>query len=206
MKIISLLATTALLGACASTASISVGTAARNTTTNDYSVTQDGTTYTLSASAPRVVEVQGSMHFYNWSPSGTITSGFAFSSTPPTNYAVAAGLNNGTYFAGVSGTLSGVVPAAGTANLTGGYAFVVNGTDHTGLLAITADFGAGTIVDTSAGIDVNGTISSGNISGSVVVGGESGNLSGGLYDSGLGGYLLVGAAVGTNMAGILSVR
>ena len=203
MKAFSLLATTALLSACASTPAPTVGTAAVSGSPLDYTVTQGGTAHTLSASAPRAVESQGSMTYYNWSPSGTLTSGFAFSNTP--NYIVAAGLDNGTYFAGVSGTVSTTLPVGGNASLTGGYAFVVNGADRTGTLTIMADFGAGTIADTSAGIDVNGTISSGNISGTVIVGGETGSLDGGLYLNGAG-YRLVGAAVGTNMAGILSAQ
>lgn len=203
MRAFSLLATTALLGACASAPAPTVGTAAFNETSFDYTVTQGGAAHTLSASAPRAIENQGSMLFYNWSPSGTLTSGFAFSSNP--DYIVAAGLDNGTYFAGVSGTVSAALPVGGTASLTGGYAFVVNGADQTGTLAITADFGAGTIADTSTGIDVNGTISSGNISGTVVIGGETGSLGGGIYQNGAG-YRLVGAAVGANMAGILSAQ
>jgi hypothetical protein len=206
MKIVSILATTALLGACASTPAPSptVGTAVFDTTTASYVVTQDGKTYTLPNSALHAFASQGSMSYYRWLPSGSFTSGFSLLTTQG-NHAV-AGLEGGTYFAGVSGTLSGVVPTGGTANLTGGYAFVVNGVDQTGPLAITANFGTGVIADTSAGIDVNGTISGGNISGTVLVGGETGNLGGGFYDIGAGGYRLVGAAVGANMAGILAAQ
>lgn len=203
MKLVPLVAFTALLGACASTSTPTVGTVVYDPTPDTYTVTQGGTLYTLSPAGPRSLGTEGSMTFWNWGSSGTLTSGFAFSAG--SDYTVAAGLDNDTYFAGVSGTLSGAVPVGSTANLTGGYAFVVNGVDQTGTLAITADFGAGTIVDTSAGIDLNGTISGGNISGTVIVGGETGNLDGGFYIRGAG-YRLVGAAVGENMAGILSAQ
>ena len=192
-----------LLGACASTQTATVGTAAFDLSSGNYTVTQDGTNYTLSSGSPKVDDSEGSMRFWNWSASGTLTSGFSFSSNP--DYAVAAGLDNGTYFAGVSGIVSSAIPAGGVSSLTGGYAFVVNGVDHTGPLAITADFGAGTIVDTSAGIDLSGTISGGNISGTVTVAGETGTLAGGLYNF-TTGYRLVGAGVGANMAGILSAQ
>ncbi len=203
MKLISLGAFTALLGACTTTPSVPVGSAVFDTVSRDYTVTLNGATYTLSSSAPRVSSSEGSMAYWNWSTSGTLTSGFAFSSNP--DYAVAAGLDSGTYFAGVSGNLSGAIPVGGEAFLSGGYAFVVNGVDQTGTMSITADFGAGTIVDTSAGIDIIGTISGGNISGTVIVAGEAGDLAGGFYIRGVE-YRLVGAAVGANMAGIISAQ
>ena len=210
---------TALLGACSSAPSQPTpGSAAWISPDVDYSVTQDGVTHVLPNSAPR--QTQTSTNFASdftslrvWASDRAGTTGFAnlsgFAAAVGEQStgagAIAAGLDNGTYFAGASGPLSSTVPVTGTANYTGVYGFVVNGIDQLGDIALTADFDAGTLVDTSAGIDVNGTISGATIGGTVTVNGETGTLKGGIYN-GFATTSVGGAAVGPNMAGIFIAR
>ena len=192
---------TALLGACSSATGPTFGISAYDSSSNDYTVTQDGVTHTLSATATRSLVTHNGVTLFQWASGGAAASGFARS--PGDDAVVAGGLNNGTYFAGTSGTLSTTVPTLGSANYTGAYAFVVNGIDQHGPLALTANFDTGSIVDTSAGIEVLATITEANINGTVTIGGETGILKGGFYGVGSD---LAGAARGNNMAGILSTR
>ncbi len=72
----------------------------------------------------------------------------------------------------------------------------MNCVDSHGPLALTADFAAGTLTDTTACIDVNGTITGGSrINGTVTIGGEIGTLTGGFYAR--------VTVTGANMAGII---
>ena len=171
--------------------------------TGDYTVTQNGNTYLLSTSAPYALVNANGVFLVHWNSGGAAISGY--SARTSVVEGVAAGLDGSTYFAGASGTLSTTVPTTGTANYLGMYGFVVNGVDLDGPLSLTADFGAGTLFDTSAGIAVNGTISGADIGGDVIIGGETGTLVGGFYVDGLTN-LVAGAVVGPNMAGIFKAH
>ncbi len=190
-----------LLGACSSASGPAPGSAAFAAGTGDYTVTQNGATHTLSASALRAGISHNGVSLWQWASSGATPSGFARSTGDDAS--LAAGLDNGTYFAGISGTLSTRVAIGGSANYSGAYAFVVNGIDQHGPIALTANFDTGSIVDTTTGIEVLATITGANINGTVSLGGETGTLKGGFYGVGSD---LAGAAIGANMAGIISVR
>ncbi len=205
MKIFMYLSAASLLGACASATSPPAtpsgpppGTATYNTTgATDYTVIHGGVTHALLASDPRSI-VNDGVTVWNWTGAGGGVKGYGRSTNIGT--AVAAGYDGSTYFAGISGPLSSRIASSGTASYTGGYGFVVNGVDSHGPLALTADFAAGTLTDTTAGIDVNGSITGGSrINGTVTIGGEIGTLTGGFYAH----VTVAGAVVGANMAGII---
>ena len=95
--------------------------------------------------------------------------------------------------------------------MAGLYAFVVNGADASGSLALTADFGNGTITDTTAGITVNGNIWGAGVTGTVDIGGETSALKAGFYTKPLSAtyphsYVLDGVALGANMAGVIRAK
>lgn len=200
---IALSAATALLGACASTAPAPTSGSASLGLAGDYTVTQDGATYTfLAADTPATVSAFGTI-LKKWSGAGGGPTGYA--AVPGTGTVIAAGLENGTYFAGASGTLA--TPQTGTARYAGLYGVVVNGSATQGNLNLTADFGAGTLLDSSPLIDVNGTISGSTITGTVTFGGETGTLAGGVYQGfAAGSTVIAGAAVGANMAAVISAN
>jgi len=205
---ISMPALTLMLGACASAPtpstpiSVTPGSAAFSTTTLEYTVTQGGATHVLSYTAANT-PVEGNTMSY-WASTGSGISGFATGNTLAGNTSLAAGLDNGTYFAGISGTLTGVVLTSGVATYAGRYGFVVNGVDQHGPLALMANFATGIIADTTPGITVNGTISGANIGGDVTINGETGTIKGGFYGF-TGGYLAA-VAVGPNMAGVMTAQ
>ena len=214
MKPVAFTAIAALLGAC-STA-----------TTTAPTVDTIGTAlYSVSGSATITVAQNGSNHALSVTPGFTHTAynGLSVTTWPSTTFTTsgsgivgsdhvfAAGLDNGTYFAGISGNPTAGVPSGGTASLTGLYAFVVNGADASGPLALTADFGNGTLTDTTAGITVNGRIWGSGVTGTVDIGGETSALKAGFYTTPVSatyphGYVLDGVALGSNMAGVISLH
>ena len=217
MKIFTFTAIAALLGACSTATTTpptvaSIGTArATSITSTGYRVTQDGVDHVLSGPGFTYSTFTNDVSFKTWSSSPTATISGSGMGTLLTNFVVAAGLDGSTYFAGISGTRNGAYPSSGTGAFLGRYAFVVNGVDYNGPIDLTADFGAGTIVDSSAGIDVNATISGHDVTGSVLIAGETSTLDGGFYHapSTLAhpkGYEFAGVALGTNMAGVIVAK
>ncbi len=208
MKRITFTAISVLLGACSNTPTASIGTAAYDPGTFDYTVSQNGVDHTLSASVTRGAKIYNGVSFWIWASGGAAPSGSATGFVAPVDYYLAAGLDGSTYFAGISGPTNFTPPVSGTAALTGAYAFVVNGVDLNGPLTLAANFGSGVVFDTSTGIAVNATISGSSIAGTVDIAGETGTLEGGFFTNAgsPNGYDLVGVALGANMAGFISVH
>ncbi len=90
-----------------------------------------------------------------------------------------------------TGATVGTAPTAGTATMTGPFALrqatgvtrvggVNQGTltNHSGMLSVTADFGAGTLTGSGDGLAIDGTLAGGDVSGSASFGGVTGELAG----------------------------
>ncbi len=212
MKPIAFTAIAALLGACSTTTPTaptvaSIGTAQFSTgASSSYTVTQNGVNHVLPTASSTGLLSHGGVTLRTYTTGATQGTAASFGGTGIHTFA--AGLDSGTYFAGISGTPDYAVPSSSTTSLTGIYSFIVNGASKVGSLNLTADFGAGTIDDTSPGITVMGTISGSNVTGSVYIGGETAALKGGFYTNGTtpSGYLLDGVALGSNMAGVISLH
>ncbi len=227
MKPIAFTAIAALLGACSTTTPTttaptvaSIGTAKYGIVggtfggggflIRGYTVTQNGVDHSLPLTASATTRItHNGIHVTNWASGSGAVSGSAGPSSSVHTYA--AGLDNGTYFAGISGFPNATIPTTGTASLTGLYAFVVNGVDQNGPLALTADFGSGTITDTSPGITVNGNFFGAGVTGTVDIGGETSALKAGFFTKPVNvtypnGYELEGVALGNNMAGVIVAK
>ena len=214
MKPIAFTAIAALLGACSTTTPTStaptvasIGTAQFSTgASSNYTVTQNGVNHVIPTASSTGFAQHGGVTLRIYG-TGSI-QGIAASSSGTGIHTLAAGLDSGTYFAGISGTPDYAVPSSSTATYTGLYELVVNGTIKFGSLDLTADFGAGTIDDTTPGITVMGTISGSDVTGSVYYGGETGALKGGFYTNSVTptGQLLDGVVLGSNMAGVISLH
>jgi len=214
VKPIAFVSMVALLGAC-STATppaptvSSIGNVLFTAVGGDgLEVIQNDTNHVLRTASISSHLVHNGVNIPNWaSGSGTISGSGLFAD----DHLFAAGLDNGTYFAGINGSPNASIPSTGTASLTGLYAFVVNGSDASGPLALTANFRSGTITDTTAGISVNGTLWGNGITGTVDIDGETSALKAGFYTKPTGatypnGYVVDGVALGANMAGVIRVK
>ena len=216
MKPIAFTAIAALLGACSTATTTppaptvaSIGTALYSGVGGgNLTVTQNGTHHVLPT-APGLTHItHNGITIANWASGGTSPSGSGVSSI---DHTYAAGLDNGTYFAGISRAPSATLPSTGVAALSGLYAFVVNGVDKSGPLVLTADFSSGTVTDSTTGITVNGIIWGAGLTGTVDIGGETSALKGGFYHRIVNatyphGYVLDGVALGSNMAGVIAVK
>jgi len=114
------------------------------------------------------------------------------------NVLAIGGFNNNSPIKGVTGTLT-TTPLTGTATYTGRYSRTTSGSFLSGALAIDVDFGALTFADTTAGVDVSGTISGAQFSGTFTKGGQSAPLAGGFF----GTNEMVGAFGNGSIAGVI---
>lgn len=152
-----------------------------------YSVTTNGATTTLPSGAYTLNGQKA------WATGDVRANAYE-----DANVLAIGGLNNGTPFAGVTGT-TGTAPTTGTATYTGRYAVNTETTQRSGALVLNADFAAGTVSDSTDAIDVAGTISGSAISGTVTYNGESGDLAGGFY----GTDTVAGAFAGDKIGGVI---
>ena len=176
----------------------SIGSASRDAF-GAYQVVQGSVTTNIPlppATGPTINGVQ----IDRWSDVGGVTA----ATYSDVNVVAVGGTDLGTYFAGITGTTTPALPTTGTASYTGRYSLVVSGGSFTANLNLTADFAAGTITDTSPTIVVNGTITGGDVTGTVDYLGQSGTLKGGFYNHAAGG--VVGAVLGTNIAGVIAAN
>lgn len=167
------------------TPAIAVGSAAK--TGGVYSVVQGTTTTTLP---PVGFTANGQPA---WATATTKANAYESA-----NVLAIGGVQNGTEFAGVSGT-PGAVQATGTATYTGRYAVNTASSSQSGPLELNANFGAGTIADNTSAIDVAGTITGSQFAGTVTFGGDTADLSGGFY----GTNEMAGAFAGDNIGGVI---
>ena len=186
-----------LLGACSATiiddtswltsnplTNVAPGTAALSS--GFHSVTSGGTTITLPATG---FTLNGQTA---WSD-GTNRAG---SYVSPSATAI-GGIQGTTVFSGVSGTL-GVRPASGTATYAGRYSAHAQTVSNNGILSLDVDYGAGTVTATNTTVAIAGTISGGNVTGTVTFNGATAPMVGGFY----GTNEIAGAFSGNDIGGI----
>jgi len=205
MKIVLLPALMATLAACSSSTTTTttpttptgsvIGSASQGAG-GAYQVVQGSVTTNIPAPTGTAPTLNG-VKLDRWSNVGGITA----AGYTDVDVTAAGGVNNGTYFAGISGATSPTLPMTGTASYTGRYSLIVSGNSFSANLDLTADFAAGTLADSSPTIVVNGTITGGNVAGTVDFLGQSGTLKGGFYSGVTGG--VVGSVLGTNIAGVI---
>jgi len=206
LKITSLLMLGTFLGACAATTPTTttptipagaIGTASANAD-GTYTITVNSTTYELGAG---IVAAGNTLRF----PTPNYARGFSNADVT----AIGGMLNDGTAFAGISGTASSSVPT-GTATYNTRYTMVyptasgapiIGGTD--GATTVSVDFVAGTVTNTSPYLNIVGAISGVTFSGTATCNYPTNGcaatvpMEGGFY--GTGG--IAGVYSGTGLAG-----
>jgi len=191
-----------LLGACASTptpvATPVVGAATRDASAN-YQVVTRGTPYDMPpVSGSPVANASGTDLERLRNATG---AGFGASDA---NVTLAAGLLNGTYVAGISGTPSTGLPTSSSATYTGVWALAKSGVTINSSISLTADFVAGTLTGgLPAALLVDGRISGSSVTGTATLQGtDTGDIYGGFYGP-AGSRTVALTILGPNMAGIL---
>lgn len=98
------------------------------------------------------------------------------------DFTVVGGVQNGTPFAGLSGTQSGL-PTGSGGNYVGSFTSVTTqGSSVSGPLTLDLDLGDNTLTTASGSLDVDGIVgSNGEITGTASLRGQSANLEGGFY-------------------------
>lgn len=207
LKITSLLMLGTFLGACAATTPTTttptipagaIGTASANAD-GTYTITANSTTYELGAGS---VAAGNTLRF----PTPNFARGFSNADVT----AIGGMLNDGTAYAGISGTASSSIPTGGTANYlsrftivypTASGAPIIGGTD--GATTVSVDFLAGTVTNASPTLILSGTISGVTFSGTATCN-YPGNgcaatvpMEGGFY----GTDGIAGVYAGTGLAG-----
>ena len=200
MKTIAFTAIAALLGACSTPTSTPTPDSAAMNAAGEYVVVQDGATYLLQKSAA-AFGFGVSFDTIRVGSSGNSTA-YGFSNADVT---AVGGLAGGTYITGLSGTQTSGLARAGTLNLNGLYGVNRNGTKEYGLISLTADLGAGTLIGSTPTVNVNGTIFGATVNGTFDLNGASGNLKGGFYGP-AAAPTMAATIKSASMAGILVVN
>lgn len=195
MKIIALIAFAALLSACSTVAPNSVSSNALG----EYTVVQDGTTYTFDGSGGIGQNGITIRRLYLGTPG--VKTGYAYSNA---DVEVAGGRVGGNNYAVLSGTQTTGMGTSGTLNLNGLYGLNDNGSFEITSINLTADLAAGTLTGSTPGTNVNGTITGATVSGTFDRNGASSTFNGGFYGPAVA-PTMAATITGTNLAGILVV-
>ncbi len=197
MKAIALTAIAALLGACSSTAPTPKQNPVSLTLAGDYTVTQNGQTYTLNNfTTPTINGVR--LNRLRTGSTGFETA-YGFSNPDVT---VIGGMANGTYISGLTGTQTSGLGTARTLNLTGIYGVNSSGNTEFGAISLTANLVASKLTGSSVSVNVDANITGASISGTMSYNGTAGTLRGGFYGN-TTAPTVAATVTGTNLAGIL---